>query len=184
MQRIMIRPYKLEDAEELLQLQLSNIDHFERWSPVKRSESFYALQGQQEKIKKSMEDRLKDSRYDFAIILLDSTGPTLIGEVQFTFVERGPKQSCMIGYCIGEQFNGKGYMTEALKLALDIGFRELKFHRITAGVNPINLASVRVLEKIGFVREGYARKNLFIGGEWCDHICFAMLEEDYFTKSE
>jgi ribosomal-protein-alanine N-acetyltransferase len=61
-------------------------------------------------------------------------------------------------------------MTEALKLALEIGFKDLKFHRITAGVNPTNVASLKVLEKVGFVREGYARKNLRVGGEWCDHI--------------
>jgi ribosomal-protein-alanine N-acetyltransferase len=88
----------------------------------------------------------------------------------------------MLGYQIGEEFNGKGYMTEALKLALDIGFNELKFHRITAQVNPANPASIRVLEKVGFVREGYARKSLKVGGEWCDHVCFALLEEEYYSN--
>jgi ribosomal-protein-alanine N-acetyltransferase len=179
---ISIRPYTLDDAEERLKLQLANKKHFQKWSPVVRSNEFFTKEGQQNIIKESMHNRNEDKRYDYAIILSDHTSSTLIGEVQFNFVQRGPKQSSMLGYQIGEEFNGKGYMTEALKLALDIGFNELKFHRITAQVNPANPASIRVLEKVGFVREGYARKSLKVGGEWCDHVCFALLEEEYYSN--
>jgi ribosomal-protein-alanine N-acetyltransferase len=81
MQRIIVRPYILEDAEKLLNLQLTNREHFQKWSPVMRTEEFFTLKGQQNKIIESLNNRKKDKRYDFAIILTDSSSPTLIGEV-------------------------------------------------------------------------------------------------------
>jgi len=182
LKQLIVRPYTYEDAEDKLQLHQENREHFQKWSPVRGNEEFFTLQGQIDSIKKFMENSAEDSRYDFAIFLQEDSLLTLIGEVQFTFVARGPKQSCMVGYQIGEKFNGKGYMTRALEIALKIAFQELKFHRVTSQVNPENIASLRVLEKVGFVKEGYARKNLKVGDKWCDHVCVALLEEEFLAK--
>lgn len=184
MTEIIVRPYTYEDAEEKLHLHQENKEHFQRWSPVKRKEDFFTLHGQIESIKEYIKNSLEDSRYDFAIFLKDDSSQTLIGEVQFVFVQRGPKQSCMVGYHIGKQFNGHGYMTKALEIALKIAFQELKFHRVTSEVNPENKASLRVLEKLGFVKEGYFRKNLKVGEEWCDHVCVALLEEEFIAVNQ
>jgi [ribosomal protein S5]-alanine N-acetyltransferase len=184
LKQLIVRPYTYEDAEEKLLLHQENRDHFQRWSPVKRNEEFFTIRGQINSIKEFMEKSAEDSRYDFAIFLEEDTSFTLIGEVQFTFVERGPKQCCMVGYHIGKKFNGNGYMTKALEIALKIAFQELKFHRVTSQVNPENKASLRVLEKVGFVKEGYARKNLKVGDKWCDHVCVALLEEEFLAKVE
>lgn len=183
MNELIVRPYMIEDAEEKLILQQENREHFQQWSPVKRNEEYFTLQGQIDSIKEFMKNSEEDSRYDYGIFLEEEALVTLIGEVQFTFATRGPKQSCMVGYQIGKRFNGKGYMTKALELALKIAFEELKFHRVTSEVNPENLGSLRVLEKVGFVREGYYRKNLKVGDTWCDHICLAILEEEYFERA-
>ncbi|MBM6616608.1 GNAT family N-acetyltransferase [Bacillus suaedaesalsae] len=182
MQRILIRPYTLEDAEELLSLQLANKEHILRWSPVMGTNEFYTLEGQQKRINESKTDHNEDKRYVFGIFLTEEDSETLIGDIQFNFVVRGPRQTSMIGYYIGQQYNGKGYMTEALKLALRFGFENLKLHRITAGVNPENSASLRVLEKVGFRREGYERKSLLVHNEWTDVVLFAMLAEDYYNN--
>ncbi|WP_176545077.1 GNAT family N-acetyltransferase [Bacillus sp. AFS041924] len=176
MKEIIVRPYTFEDAEAKLQLHIENKEHFEKWSPTLRNDEFYTIQGQMKSIKEHMENSAEDSRHDFAIFIKEENHTqTLIGEVQFIFVTRGPKQSCMVGYHIGEKFNGQGYMTKALKIA----FEDLKFHRVTSEVNPENLGSIRVLEKVGFVKEGYYRKNLKIRDQWYDHVCFAILEEEF-----
>ncbi|MBY6035991.1 GNAT family N-acetyltransferase [Fictibacillus nanhaiensis] len=180
MKNIIVRPFSIEDCEQRLNLHIENQAHFQEWSPYKRSEEFFTLQGQVESINNLIAKRADDSRYDFAIYLDDNSSHTLIGEVQFTSVVRGPLQSSFLGYMIGKRFNGLGYMTKSLKIALKIAFEELNFHRVTAEVNPDNIASLRVLDKVGFVREGFARKNVKVGDEWRDHICLAMLEEDYF----
>lgn len=68
-------------------------------------------------------------------------------------------QSAFIGYFLDGKYNGKGYATKAVKLAVDYAFNELELHRIEAGVMPNNKASIRVLEKAVFHKEGIARKK-------------------------
>ena len=74
---------------------------------------------------------------------------------------------------------GKGFATEAVKALLSFGFHELNLHRIEAGCATENIASAKVLEKCGFIKEGMSRKILPIRGEWKDAYKFAILEEDY-----
>lgn len=74
----------------------------------------------------------------------------------------------------------KGYATEVVQTLLAFCFNELKLHRITAGCATQNTASIKVLEKCGFIKEAHHRKILPIRGEWVDNYEFAILEEDYF----
>jgi ribosomal-protein-alanine N-acetyltransferase len=178
MENIIIRDFKLEDAEALLQMNIENKDYFEKWMPVLPPPSFYTLEGQIEKIKSTHERSAKDEAYSFGIFLESSN--TLIGDVSFAFIRRGPFQTAMLGYGLSQKFTGKGYATKAVTLALDIAFKELKLHRVIAEAQPENMGSVRVLEKAGFTREGYARKNLLVNGEWKDHVAMAILYEDRF----
>jgi [ribosomal protein S5]-alanine N-acetyltransferase len=74
---------------------------------------------------------------------------------------------------------GNGYATEALNKILHFAFTELKLHRIEAGCAIENIASIKVLEKVGMIREGRKRKKLPIRGEWKDNYFYAILEEDF-----
>ena len=94
-------------------------------------------------------------------------------------VRRGIVQAGTIGYWIGAAVRGhRGYMTSALRVLLPTLFGELNLHRVEAACIPSNNASVRVLEKCGFAREGLARRYLCINGVWQDHYLFGMLDED------
>jgi ribosomal-protein-alanine N-acetyltransferase len=73
----------------------------------------------------------------------------------------------------------KGFATDALNKLLHFAFTELKLHRIEAGCAVENIASVKVLEKVGMIREGRKRKKLPIRGEWKDNYFYAILEEDF-----
>ena len=73
----------------------------------------------------------------------------------------------------------QGYTTEALNKLLDFGFNDLKLHRIEAGCAVENIASSKVLEKVGMTKEGMKRKKLPIRGEWKDNYFYAILEEDF-----
>lgn len=84
-----------------------------------------------------------------------------------------------IWYKIHPMHWSKGYATEAVNANLDFAFNTLKLHRVTAGCATENTASVRVLEKCGFLREGMCRKILPIRGNWVDNYEYAILEEDY-----
>ena len=72
----------------------------------------------------------------------------------------------------------KGYTTEALSALLKFGFKELQLHRIEAGCAVENIASIKVLEKVGMTREGSKRKVLPIRGQWVDNYQYAILDTD------
>ena len=84
-----------------------------------------------------------------------------------------------IFYNLLPKFWGQGLGTEAAGLLLKLGFEELRLHRIEAGASVNNLASIRVLEKIGMKREGRGIKILPIDGNWQDNYSYAILGEDY-----
>ncbi len=102
----------------------------------------------------------------------------LLGGISLTNVRRGATQACSLGYWIGARFAGKGYMTEAVRAIIPFAFDVLRLHRIEAACLPANTASIAVLKKTGFRREGLARGYLRIDGRWQDHILFALLGDD------
>lgn len=174
-EHIYIRLLEEEDAEELTALHVKNRDFFKLYSGT-RDEEFYSLEYQLASIRKSVEQHKNGERFSFGIYLKSTD--ELIGSIGLSEIMRGPLQSCFIGYSLDKEHNGKGYMTEAVKLAVDFAFKELKLHRIEAGVMPHNLGSIRVLEKAGFHKEGIARKNVHINGRWEDHQVLAIISEE------
>jgi len=88
-------------------------------------------------------------------------------------------RSAEVWYKLHPSFWNKGFATEALNAVLDFCFNDLKLHRIEAGCATENIASIKVLEKAGFKREGQKRKILPIRGQWTDNYFYAILEEDH-----
>lgn len=99
----------------------------------------------------------------------------VIGRVNFTQIARGPFQSCMLGYAIDAQRQGQGLMHEALSAAIAHAFDVLRLHRIQANYVPDNVRSGRLLQRLGFRKEGLAVDYLFINGAWRDHVLTALL---------
>jgi [ribosomal protein S5]-alanine N-acetyltransferase len=171
-QRVYLRFPEETDAGELTGMYTRNREFFEEHSP-EVNEEFYTEAYQRERIVQYSKDRAADERYDFLVI--HKADNRIIGTVSLSFVVRGPLQSCMIGYSLDKDYNGKGYMTEAVKQAVSYAFGELKFHRITGEASPGNPGSIRVLENAGFHKEGIARLNVKIRGVWKDHQILAMI---------
>ena len=104
---------------------------------------------------------------------------TLVGAINLTEIVRGKFQSGYLGYYIGAAYARNGYMTEALQLMLALVFRRLRLHRVEANIQPGNRASLRLVKRAGFRREGYSRRYLKIAGRWQDHERWALLAEDW-----
>lgn len=175
-EKILIRFITESDADSLLSLLKRNQDFFNQSSPIKKDYSAYTIDKQLEIIQKWKIDREADKLYSFGIFLKENQ--ELIGNISLREIRRGPLQSCEIGYVLDQQQNGKGYMTEAIRLIVDFAFLELNLHRIVAEAMPSNIGSIRTLEKAGFKREGIARKLLLINGEWEDHVVLSILSGD------
>ncbi|SFJ71527.1 GNAT family N-acetyltransferase [Thermoflavimicrobium dichotomicum] len=173
---VYIRFLQESDANALLDLHVRNRDFFQHYLPL-RDDSYFTLESQLSIIQQANEKRKQDQAYSFGIFLKETN--ELIGNVALTEVLRAPfLLSCYIGYYLDQKHNGKGYMTEAVTLAVKFAFDELKLHRIEAGVMPHNIRSIRVLEKAGFQKEGIARKSVKINGKWEDHQILAIINEN------
>lgn len=95
-------------------------------------------------------------------------------------------QRAEVGFALGQAHWGQGFMGEAVPLLLRHAFEDLGFHRLEADVDPRNEASLRLLEKLGFQREGYLRQRYFQYGERQDSVILGLLAEEWrrVTSSE
>lgn len=103
----------------------------------------------------------------------------VVGFLAFSQIFRGNFQSAYLGYEVASRFEGQGYMTEALQLALRFAFRDLRLHRVEANIQPGNAASIALVRRAGFVLEGRSSRYLKIGGRWRDHERWALLREEW-----
>jgi [ribosomal protein S5]-alanine N-acetyltransferase len=172
---IFIRPYMLDDVESMLSFEQENKEFFRDFSPLQKDD-FYTIQAQSERVERTKRRMENDEYYAFGVFLNDTN--ELIGNISLSDVIRGPLQCCYIGYSLSKKYNGRGYTTEAVNLAVEYAFEELKLHRVEAGVMLHNIASMRVLEKAGFHKEGIFLKNVKINGKWEDHQHYAIINPD------
>ena len=86
---------------------------------------------------------------------------------------------CDLGYDLAREAWGKGYMSEALRLLLDYAFEGLNINRVEADIDPRNINSQGILERFGFVREGYLRERWIVNGEISDTALYGLLKADY-----
>jgi [ribosomal protein S5]-alanine N-acetyltransferase len=172
---IFIRFFEDADAKSLLDLHLRNGELFQRYSPTFDAD-FYTLESKLKYVRDSIKQREEDKKYSFGIFLKDNG--KLVGDVSLYHIFRGSLQRCLIGYNLDQQYNGRGYATEVVSLAVKFAFNELKLHRVDAGVMLSNIGSMRVLEKVGFHREGIEQKGVKINGRWEDHQIFAIISDN------
>jgi ribosomal-protein-alanine N-acetyltransferase len=126
------------------------------------------------RLKRYADDQRSDLAYAF--FLFRQGDDALIGGLTLSNVRRGVAQAGSLGYWMGEPFAGRGYMTAAVRALVPFAFNTLRLHRLEAACIPSNTASIRLLEKTGFTREGYAREYLCINGMWQDHLLYARLD--------
>lgn len=108
----------------------------------------------------------------------DAALATILGFVSLSNIVRGAFQSCNVGYEMSSDQLNQGYITEALRAVIELAFGAIRLHRLEANIMPRNVRSLRVVEKLGFVAEGLARKYLKINGVWEDHQHYVLLNAD------
>ena len=128
------------------------------------------------RLRRYAEDQRADLAYPF--FLFRERDHALIGGLTLGNIRRGVAQAGSLGYWMGAAHARQGYMTAAVRALVGFAFTTLRLHRIEAACIPANAASIRLLEKTGFSREGYAREYLCINGIWQDHLLYARLKGD------
>ena len=128
------------------------------------------------RLRRYAEDQRADLAYPFFLFRQDDLA--LVGGLTLGNIRRGVAQAGSLGYWMGAGYARQGLMTAAVRALAGFAFGTLRLHRIEAACIPANVPSIRLLEKTGFSREGYAREYLCINGLWQDHLLFARLRED------
>jgi ribosomal-protein-alanine N-acetyltransferase len=106
-------------------------------------------------------------------IVLAASGELIGNATLHHFFEQNRR--CEMGYALGSRHWGQGYASEALRALIGYGFRELDLNRIEADVDPRNVGSMRVLEKLGFRKEGYMPERWIVDGEKADTVFYGLL---------
>lgn len=172
--RLRLRLPPPEDAGIVLDFQLRNRAPHARFN-APYAPNFFQLPFWQERLAKQRRELVEDKSLCLTAYLHERELPQrfearVVATCNFTKFIRGRFQACYLGYHVDHEYEGKGYMSEALRVAIPFVFRELRMHRIMANYVPDNEASGRLLERLGFVREGLAINYLYVGGKWSDHV--------------
>lgn len=165
--KVELRILTPEDNKIVLEYCLRNKKYLKPYEPS-REESYFTLAGQVNNLIQSYKSYLNGREVSFGIF----KDNVLIGKIRISNIVLGVLRSCTVGYSIDELEQGKGYMKEALKLAMRYAFEVLELHRIEASTLLDNKRSQGVLKACGFKELGINEKYLFINGEWKDHISF------------
>ncbi|MEM9053279.1 MAG: GNAT family protein [Bacteroidota bacterium] len=114
----------------------------------------------------------------FQLVLSESSAGAIIGDIGVHFIDSGGFQ-CELGCTLGKDYQGKGYATEAMNAVIAYLFGTLRKHRIIGSVDPRNLPSIHLLERLRFRKEAHFKESILIDGEWVDDIVYAMLRSDW-----
>ncbi len=153
---------------------MANSEHFERYTSTPEKDRS-SLQYWEKKLSDYLRESERGVSVRLALFDKDSLEEPVIGVCNFTQIFRGPFQSCYLGYKIDHNYEGKGLMYEALQEACSFMFKEQNLHRIMANYIPSNIRSEKLLNRLGFQKEGYAKEYLFINGVWEDHTLTSLL---------
>src|SRR5262249_45405075 len=173
-ERVTLRAPQNADFVEWAALREASRDFLTPWEPTWPADDLTRASFRR-RIKRYSEDQRGDLAYPFFIHKSDNV---LVGGLTLTNIRRGCAQAASLGYWMGAAYARQGYMTAAVEALLPFAFSTLRLHRIEAACIPGNAASIRLLEKTGFQREGFARQYLCIDGAWQDHLLYARLSSD------
>lgn len=177
--RVGVRYLMASDREAYTALRRASRSHLEPWEPA-------ALPGvdlySPEHFDRQLLGVKTTTAEKFAIVR--HADRVLLGQITVGGIIRGAGQMCHLGYWIGAEFGGKGYMREAIGLTLAHCFGRMGLHRVEANIMPHNERSIRAVKAVGFRYEGLARGLVEIRGVWRDHLRWAITKEEWRAATQ
>ena len=169
--RLRLRPLSVTDSAAFLDI-FSDVETLQYWSgePISDHSEAESL------IRRDLEFSGDGTCINWGVALPDSN--RLIGKfVLFQFSEQNRRAE--VGFILDRRHWGLGYMSEVMECMLDYAFDALELHRLEADTDPDNAASLAILEKYGFQREGLFRQRWYVGGKWLDSVMLGLLKADF-----
>jgi ribosomal-protein-alanine N-acetyltransferase len=172
---VMLRAPQMADYAEWAALRETSRAFLVPWEPTWPADDLTRAAFRR-RLRRYAEDVRTDQSYAFFVFR--ERDNILVGGLTLSNVRRGVAQAGSIGYWMGQPYAGLGLMSGAVRALIPCAFGALGLHRLEAACIPTNVSSISLLEKTGFVREGYAREYLCINGSWQDHLLYARLKDD------
>ncbi|HVH43298.1 MAG TPA: GNAT family protein [Labilithrix sp.] len=178
-QRLVLRAPRTGDVGELRRLLRHNQEHLHPWNPAPRpGEDPTSITEVSNTVLRQRRE-WKTGR-SFSFMLAPRVEPSrLVGKIALNGIMRGAMYGAYLGYWMDVDHQNSGLCTEGIRAVLDFAFGPAELHRVQAAIMPRNTKSLRVIEKLGFRREGYAERYLQIAGKWEDHVLFARTREEH-----
>jgi ribosomal-protein-alanine N-acetyltransferase len=182
--RITLRPLAVGDFPAWQEVRRRNAEWLLKWEPkrvpgapdpIESRDAFAMRCGARQR------ERQLGTGYAYGVFLGNTQ---FCGEINLSIVQRGPFQSCYVGYWIDEACAGQGLMPEAVVCLCRSAFEDLLLHRVQISIIPRNTASRRVVEKLEIRDEGTAVRYLEIAGVWEDHIRYAITTEEWAERGD
>jgi ribosomal-protein-alanine N-acetyltransferase len=172
---LILRTPRIEDLSSLKVFENRNKNHLAKWETI----NDFSSEEEDHKRLMSWLKECEEEKSTRFFIFTKENPDQIIGIGNLTQIVRGVFQACYLGYKIDHRYEGKGFMFEALQETICYAFEELQLHRIMANYMPINIRSAKLLNRLGFVIEGFARNYLFINNRWEDHVLTALSKEEW-----
>ena len=173
---MILRPYKFTDFDLWRETFLSLGEPKNRWDKGSRTKDDLTIAKFKKILATQKQNRDKDYFYD--LIAFDKKTGAIIGFASLMEVSRGIFQNAYLGYGVLNSHWGKGFGKEMVCEILKIGFKDLKIHRIEAGIEPKNRRSLALAKSVGLRREGLSKRRLFLNNEWLDMNIYAMTADE------
>jgi [ribosomal protein S5]-alanine N-acetyltransferase len=176
-ERLILREFRASDEPDIHEYASDpEVVRFMEWGPNSREMTRSALRGWLKEQELGLEDSVT------LAIELKSEG-RLIGTIRIA-VKDERNRAADFGYSLNRRYWGSGYATEATRALLDTAFRRLDIHRMFATCDTRNIASYRVMEKLGMRREATFEKDVIQKGEWRDSYLYAILADEWMLREE
>jgi len=171
-----LHPLRRRDAAEWSRLRLDNEEWLRPWEPT--SDQSWAARHTPAAYRGMRRIVAQRARLGTSVPLAVRVDGRLAGQVTVDNIVRGALRSGFLGYWLDGRVAGRGMGSLAVALACDHAFSAVGLHRLQADIRPENEPSRRLVEGLGFSREGLLRRYLDIDGQWRDHVAYALLAED------
>lgn len=181
--RLVLRPPRTNDVGEIRRLLRYNHEHLKPWNPAPPpGDDPTSITEVSKTVLRQRREWKRGSSFVFMVAMRDEPA-RFVGKIALNGVMRGAMFGAYLGYWLDVDNQGRGMATESISAVLDFAFGPAGLHRVQAAIMPRNERSLRVIEKLGFRREGFAERYLQIAGRWEDHILFAKTREEHVSRN-
>ncbi|MFM9681701.1 GNAT family N-acetyltransferase [Streptomyces brasiliscabiei] len=168
--QVVLREFTLDDVDDVLAI--IGDDVVTTWLSFDSRDRAQAVA----MIEGTIERATQEPRTEFYLGVTKRDDDSVIG---FARIGLSGVQAGKLGYAIAAKEWGRGYATDAARTLVTYAFTELGLHRITAAIGPDNVASIAVVQQLGFTREGTLRDHVFTNGQWRDSVLFSVLSHEW-----